>query len=90
MKRLFVEHPRSVGETYFEHLLQALKFGSTMVLAGTACMLHALVPAFFISTGSNAVTRLHDQMVLHRWRRGAKRAAASFGVQREVQSLADL
>jgi Family of unknown function (DUF6356) len=93
VKWLFVEHPRSVGETYFEHLRHALAFGSTMVLGGAACMLHALVPAFFTDTGSRAVHRLHERMVLHRLRRSTKRDASgprSLEARPEVHSLADL
>jgi Family of unknown function (DUF6356) len=68
IERLFIEHPRSVGETYFEHLRQAFRFGAVMVAAGGACMLHALVPALFPRTGSSAVSRLYQRMVLNRSR----------------------
>ena len=68
--RLFLEHPRSVGETYFEHQRRALGFGFELCLAGLACLVHAVVPALFVRTGSGEVTRLHDRMVLHRSRRG--------------------
>jgi hypothetical protein len=45
IERLFLEHPRSVGETYSEHLRAATTFGVAMIAAGFACILHALVPA---------------------------------------------
>ena len=67
--RLFLEHPRSIGESYFEHQRRAFGFGLTMVFAGAACLVHALVPALFVRTGSEAVTRLHDGMVVHRAKR---------------------
>ena len=60
--RLFTEHPESVGETYGEHLVRATVFGGRMVIAGIACMLHALLPFVFIRTGSQAVEELHAQM----------------------------
>ncbi len=66
IERLFVEHPRSLGKTYLQHLREALTFGAVMVAAGAACMLHALVPALFPRTGSSAVSRLYEQMVLRR------------------------
>ena len=68
IERLFLEHPRSVGESYSEHLLTASGFGATMMLAGLACMLHGLVPVLFARTGSAAIERLHDRMVLNRRR----------------------
>ncbi|HTY50006.1 MAG TPA: DUF6356 family protein [Steroidobacteraceae bacterium] len=64
--RLFAEHPHSIGETYLQHQRHAFAFGWTMVAAGIACMVHGMVPALFRSTGSRAITRLYDRMVLHR------------------------
>jgi hypothetical protein len=64
--KLFTEHPASVGETYLGHCRSALGFGATMVIAGVACILHAFFPFAFIQTGSNAIRRLHDRMVVNR------------------------
>ena len=66
LEYLFKDHPRSVGETYLEHQRHAFAFGATMVVAGTACILHGLMPAIFRTTGSRAVARLHEGMVLRR------------------------
>ncbi|AGH50946.1 MULTISPECIES: DUF6356 family protein [Sphingomonadales] len=60
--RLFLAHPRSVNESYVEHFGVAFRFGATMVASGLACMVHGIVPALFVRTGSNAVKRLHAQM----------------------------
>ena len=60
--RWFAAHPRSVGESYLEHLRTAARFGSAMVAAGMACLLHALVPALFERTGSRTVKRLYAEM----------------------------
>jgi hypothetical protein len=65
-ERLFIEHPRSIGETYLEHQQHALSFGVELVLAGIACIVHALVPAIFVTTGSRTVTRLYGRMVTNR------------------------
>jgi hypothetical protein len=43
-----------------------------MVLAGIACILHGLIPAVFTTTGSRAVTRLYEGMVLNRSRHGRR------------------
>lgn len=71
--RLFLQHPQSIGESYLEHQRHALGFGFSLLLAALACFVHALVPALFVRTGSDAVTRLHDRMVVHRAARGAGR-----------------
>lgn len=63
---LFTEHPRSVGETYLEHMGVAASFGGRLLVAGLACMVHAVLPFLFTKTGSQAITELHDRMVLNR------------------------
>jgi hypothetical protein len=68
--RLFLEHPRSVGESYLEHQRRAFSFGITLLAAALACLVHALVPGLFVHTGSDTVTRLHDRMVVNRTARG--------------------
>ena len=64
--RMLFEHPRSVDETYGEHLRVASGFGLTMIGAGMACMIHAVVPALFVKTGSAAIESLHGRMVCNR------------------------
>jgi len=69
--RLLTDHPASVGETYLEHMGQATSFGTTMILAGIACLIHGLIPAWFVSTGKT-ISRLHDRMVINRRRKEAQ------------------
>lgn len=66
MRELFTDHPASVGETYLEHLGMSWRFGAVMLLGGLACLLHGLVPALCMRTGSGAIRRLHDLMVVNR------------------------
>ncbi|HWI35360.1 MAG TPA: DUF6356 family protein [Burkholderiales bacterium] len=63
LKHLFTVHPRSVGETYGEHLRVASGFGLALIGAGIACLLHGLLPFLFVRTGSETVRRLHQRMV---------------------------
>jgi Family of unknown function (DUF6356) len=65
---IFTRHPASVGETYLEHLESASFFGSRMIVAGCACMLHGLFPFLFVTTGSSTVKHLHERMISHRTR----------------------
>jgi hypothetical protein len=78
LHRLFSEHPASVGETYWEHLLHASWFAGKMVFAAGACFVHAVFPFLCVKTGSKCITELHDAMVTSR-----NRVAASASVQRE-------
>lgn len=74
IRRLFLDHPESVGESYAEHLVMAGRFGLTMVAGGIACTIHAILPAAFPTAGSGTVGRLYAQMVA---KRGAARTAQS-------------
>ena len=64
--RAFTEHPASVGESYTEHLFRAVCFGSRMVFAGVACLIHGVLPFLFVRTGSRAIAELNDRMVVNR------------------------
>jgi len=66
--RAFTEHPASVGESYGEHLGRAVCFGTRMVLAGMACLVHGVLPFLFVRTGSQAISELNDRMVIDRRR----------------------
>ena len=66
IQRLFNEHPASVGETYWEHLLRASWFAGKMLMGAGACFVHALLPFLFVRTGSETIQQLHTAMVTHR------------------------
>ena len=70
--RLFTEHPASVDETYAEHMGMAASFGARMILAGLACLAHAVLPFLFVKTGSLAITALHERMVAKRRRHASR------------------
>jgi hypothetical protein len=63
-----MKHPRSVGESYFQHQRHALQFCAAMIGAGLCCGIHALVPALFERTGSTTIAKLHERMVAQRRR----------------------
>ncbi|MGE0658162.1 MAG: DUF6356 family protein [Reyranellaceae bacterium] len=65
----FTAHPQSVGESYAEHAAVASGFGVRLLLAGLACLVHAVLPFLFVKTGSAMIEQLHERMVVHRRRR---------------------
>jgi hypothetical protein len=65
-RRTFLDHPASLGETYFEHQKHALSYAASMFYGAAACLLHGLVPAACKSTGSRTVLRLHERMTITR------------------------
>lgn len=68
----FSAHPRSVGETYWQHLAVSLRFAGSLLLAALAALVHGLFPFLFVRTGSSIISRLHEKMVLHRLRTAAR------------------
>jgi len=62
LKRLFCEHPESVNETYFQHLMFAIGFGLRMVWAGLACIIHGIFPFLCVRTGSDCIRELHTHL----------------------------
>lgn len=65
-RKIFLNHPRSVGETYLQHFWHALSFSLMMFYGAFACFIHALIPSACERTGSNAIMKLHDRMVTNR------------------------
>ena len=66
MLKFFTDHPASVGETYFEHLLAAATFSIRLLIASITCLIHAVLPFLFEKEGSKMVTRLYHCMVTAR------------------------
>lgn len=71
LRRLFHDHPREVGETYFEHMAVAFGFGRRMVVGGLACFVHGIVPGLHKRTGSTIIRALAHRMGPARVRVGA-------------------
>lgn len=69
LRALFLDHPKSVGETYFQHLRTALSFGVRLAAAAGAVLVHAVVPGLFERTASRIVTALHASMIAERGRK---------------------
>lgn len=60
--RIFLKHPRSVDEGYWQHFAFALSFAVKLFVAGFAALVHALIPCIFEKTASQAITRMHDKI----------------------------
>lgn len=71
-RKMFLDHPREVEETYFEHMGVASSFGFAMIWGGIKALVHAVFPAFCVTSGSDTVRRLYAILVQ---KRGAKRDA---------------
>lgn len=61
LTRLFLDHPRSVDESYGEHAAFAFRFSATLFAAAGAALVHALIPCLFEKTASRIVARLYER-----------------------------
>ena len=60
--RLFTDHPRSLGMSWASHGVGAVAIGFRLIGAGIACLVHALVPAWFTQTAGRTITTMHDEI----------------------------
>lgn len=63
LDRLFLAHPRTVDESYFEHMRFALGFSSKLLAAGLAALVHAFIPCLFETTASRSIKAMHARIV---------------------------
>lgn len=61
LAKLFLDHPASVDESYFQHMAFAGRFGGALLLAAGAAFVHALVPGLFEKTASRRVAALYQR-----------------------------
>jgi hypothetical protein len=59
MKSLFLTHPRSVDESYFEHMAFAGRFAGKLFLAGFCALIHAFLPFLFERTASAMIAEMY-------------------------------
>lgn len=64
LDRLFLEHPRSAGQGYLEHLVFAHRFGGRLLRGALAAFVHGLFPSVCQTAASDVVRALHAS--LHR------------------------
>ena len=62
LARLFTDHPRSVDESYFEHMRFAAGFSFRLLVAGMAAFVHAFLPFLFEKTASRMIGEMHYRM----------------------------
>ena len=63
VSRIFLDHPASVEESYFEHLIFAGRFAIRLLFAASAAFVHALIPCLFEKTASNLIKKMHSDIV---------------------------
>lgn len=59
LTRVFLDHPRKVNESYFEHMGFALWFAAKLAQATGAAVIHAVIPAACEKTASTIIAELY-------------------------------
>ena len=62
MKNIFTKHPKEVGETYLEHMFNAVRFSLTFLLLFVVALIHSILPFLFTKTASCVVQEMADHM----------------------------
>ena len=63
LHRIFVAHPQSVDETYFQHMRFAGWFALKLFGAALAAFVHAIIPCLFEKTASRMICDMHARLV---------------------------
>lgn len=59
IKRIFLDHPAKVDESFFEHMAFAGRFSGKLFAAGGAALIHAVIPCLFEKTASKIIAELY-------------------------------
>lgn len=78
----FTTHPYAVGETYLQHSRVAGSVGLKLIAAGFACLVHAVFPFLFETTGSRTILGLAEK--ISAGRRQARAAAIAAELRNAV------
>lgn len=62
LRRLFTDHPREVGESYFQHLAQAWGFGFRLLRLAGAAFLHGATPGVCKTTVSDGIKDMAGEL----------------------------
>lgn len=62
LNRLFLDHPRDVGETYWHHAAAASRFALKLARLSGCAFAHAVMPGVHKTTVSNEIKRMADDL----------------------------
>ena len=62
MINIFTKHPEEVGETYFEHMYNALRYSVTFLLLFFVALIHSIFPFLFTRTASCVVQEMAEHI----------------------------
>lgn len=60
--RVFLNHPRTVNESYGAHAVFAGSFALKLLGAGLAALVHAVIPCLFEKTAGRMINEMHSKL----------------------------
>ena len=60
--KLFIHHPESNGETYFQHFRCASSYGLSMIFSGLAAIIHSVFPFLFETAASDCAKKINEEI----------------------------
>lgn len=60
--RLFLDHPREVGESYGEHFVAASTYGLRVLKVAGYCFVHAVAPGLFKTKASDTIRQMASEL----------------------------
>ena len=54
------QHLEKTNESYFEHMVIALKISSQLIIGAYMAFMHALIPSIFTTSASNKIKKLYS------------------------------
>jgi len=61
-KKIFIDHPASAGETYFQHAGRAITTGFRLLGAGLISFVHAIIPGFFTTKAGDIAIEVAEDI----------------------------
>jgi hypothetical protein len=62
MLRAFRDHPKSVGQNYFQHFFFSASVSMTLLFLSLTALAHAIAPPLCQTSTSKAINKLHAKM----------------------------
>jgi len=58
----FTKHPHSIGETYFQHMKKAVRYGLRIQLISLMIFIHATFPFLFENDASDEIEKINKEL----------------------------
>jgi len=65
-QHIFIKHPKSVNETYLQHMRFAAGFAAQLLGAALAALVHAIIPCLFQKTASRMIQNMNAKITNRR------------------------